>query len=207
MMPGENMERPKFFLTNDQVGAYDTCHDLSWGGFAQNGTYGVAWRDRRNTSTGDSASFQIYGTISKNGGDSYSPNFLISDSISPPVLIPRGDDFLGCALSDSNLYALWSDLRTGHENTFFNSTDLNKIPNAIVSVSDNSNIKVDAYPNPFHNNINIVINSALPLQHCILQIFSIDGKPKRSPNCRKRSLQSQFKYSFFRNIHLVIGRK
>jgi len=163
-------------LNDDQKGAYDTCHDLTWGSFAANGTYAAIWRDRRNTGKGDSASFQIYGTTSTNGGDSYTPNFLISDTISPPVLIDHGDDFLGCAVTDSNVYALWSDLRTGKENTFFNVTPLSKIPTPVISVSDNSNIKIDAYPNPFHNQTNIVINSTVPLQNCKLEIFTVDGK-------------------------------
>ncbi|HTA27230.1 MAG TPA: T9SS type A sorting domain-containing protein [Bacteroidia bacterium] len=162
-------------VNDDQMGAYDTCHDLSWGSFAQDGTFGLAWRDRRNTGRGDSAAYQIYAAESKNGGDSYSPNFLISDTVSPAVLIERGDDFLGCAVSDSGLFVSWSDLRTGKENTFFNATPVSKIPNAIFSVSDNSNIKVEAYPNPFHNETNIVIDSKIQLQNCILQIFSIEG--------------------------------
>lgn len=163
-------------LNDDENGAYDTCHDLTWGGFAANGTYAAIWRDRRNTGKGDSASFQIYGTTSINGGDSFTPNFLISDTISPPVFIEHGDDFLGCAVTDSDIYALWSDMRTGRENTFFNVTPFSTIPGSVVSVSDNLNIKVEAYPNPFHNQTNIVINSTVPLQNCTLEIFSINGK-------------------------------
>ena len=163
-------------VNDDQMGAYDTCHDLSCGSFAQDGTFGLAWRDRRNTGRGDSASFQIYAAESKNGGDSYGPNFLISDTISPGVLIERGDDFLGCAVSDSGLFVSWSDLRTGKENTFFNATPTAKIPNAIFSVSDNSNVKVEAYPNPFHDETNIVVNASVPLQQCKLEVFSIEGR-------------------------------
>jgi len=166
-------------VNDDAMGAYDTCHDLTWGHFAPNGTYGIVWRDRRNTGKGDSAAFQIYGSTSTNGGDSYTPNFLISDTISPPVLIPHGDDFLGCAVSDSAVYALWSTIdmdEGGKEETFFNVTPFSKIPAAVLSVSDNSNIKVDAYPNPFHNETNIVVSSTVPLQNCKLEIFTIDGK-------------------------------
>jgi len=162
-------------INDDQSGAYDTCHDLAWGAFAPNGTYAVAWRDRRHTGRGDSAAYQIYGSTSPNGGNSYTHNFLISDTISPAVLIPHGDDFLGCGASDSAIYALWSDMRTGAENTFFNSTSLSKAL-SVTSISNNSAIKVDAYPNPFHNETTVVIHSAQPLQHCKLQVFSIDGK-------------------------------
>jgi len=163
-------------VNDDRMGTYDTCHDLTWGNFAPNGTYGIVWRDRRHTNIGDTVPFQIYGSTSVNGGNSYTPNFLISDSISPFIDLEHGDDFLGCAVTDSDVYALWSDMRTGRENTFFNATPFSKIPLGIISVSDNSNIKVDAYPNPFHNETNIVINSTIPLQQCKLEIYSIDGR-------------------------------
>jgi hypothetical protein len=163
-------------LNDDPVGAYDTCHDLVWGGFAPNGTFAATWRDRRNTGTGDTVGFKIYGTTSHDGGNSYTPNFVISDTISPPIMIDHGDDFMGCAVTDSNVYALWSDLRTGKENTYFNSTPFSKIPLGIASISNNPGIRVDAYPNPFHDEVNVAINSAAPLQNCKLQVFDITGK-------------------------------
>jgi type IX secretion system substrate protein/BNR/Asp-box repeat protein len=163
-------------LNDDVVGAHDTCHDMAWGSFSANGTYGAVWRDRRNTNTGDSAAFQIYGTISTDGGNTYAPNFLISDTISPPIYLPHGDDFLGCAITDSNVYADWSDMRTTKENTFFNSTSISKVITGVNSVSNNPAIKVDVFPNPFHNQTNIVIHSAQPLQNSTMLVFSIDGK-------------------------------
>ncbi|HTA82109.1 MAG TPA: T9SS type A sorting domain-containing protein [Bacteroidia bacterium] len=163
-------------LNDDTKGAYDTCHDLNWGGFAKNGTFGAVWRDRRNTSKGDSASFQIYGTTSTDGGNSYGKNFLVSDTISPPVYIERGDDFLGCAVTDSNVYALWSDMRTGKENTFFNSTSIGKSPSAVVTIGDNSRFSAELFPNPSHNKTNIVINAQPTLKEGILTIYSIDGR-------------------------------
>ena len=163
-------------INDDMKGAYDTCHDLNWGSFTPNGTYAVVWRDRRNTGKGDSAAFQIYGSTSNNGGDSFNANFRISDTISPPVYLEHGDDFLGCAASDSSVYALWSDMRTGKENTFFNATSFSKIPTGIVSVSNNPAVTVEAYPNPFHNETNIVIHSAVQMNQCVLTVYSIDGK-------------------------------
>ncbi len=163
-------------INDDVVGANDTVHDMAWGGFAAIGTYAEVWRDRRNIGKYDTVSFQIYGSTSRNGGDSYTPNFLISDAISPPILIPHGDDFLGCAVTDSNVYALWSDMRTGKENTYFNATPFSKIPTEVMAVSDNAGIKIDAYPNPFHNETNIIINSSLPLQDCKLLVFDMQGK-------------------------------
>lgn len=163
-------------VNDDVMGAYDTCHDMAWGGFAANGMYAVVWRDRRGLGKGDSASFRIFGSTSNDEGNSFNKNFLISDTVSPPVFLEHGDDFLGCSVTDSNVYALWSDLRTGKENTFFNATPFNKIPASLPPISDNSTIKVEAYPNPFHNETNIVVHSSTPLQDCKLEVFSIDGK-------------------------------
>ncbi|HWY98589.1 MAG TPA: T9SS type A sorting domain-containing protein, partial [Bacteroidia bacterium] len=163
-------------LNDDIVGVHDTDHDMVWGSFANNGTYAAVWRDRRNTSKGDSAAFQIYGTISKDGGNTYTSNFLISDTISPPIYLVRGNDFLGCAVTDSNVYADWSDMRTGKEETFFNSTYINKIGTGINSVSDNPAIKVDVYPNPFHNETTIMIHTVQSLNNSTLLVFSMNGE-------------------------------
>ncbi len=163
-------------LNDDKLGAYDTAHDLAWGSFAPNGTYATVWRDRRNTGAGDTVPFQIYGTISKDGGNTYAPNFRISDAVSPAVTLIHGDDFLGCAVSDSTVYALWSDMRTGKENTFFNATSISKLLTSVPVISDNPAIKVDVYPNPFHNQTNIMIHTAQSLQGSTMLVFSIDGK-------------------------------
>ena len=163
-------------VNDDQMGANDTIHDLSWGSFAPNGTYAVTWRDRRNTGKSDTIPFQIYCALSKDGGNSYSSNFLISDAISPAVTIVHGDDFLGCGLSDSTVYSLWSDMRTGKENTFFNATSISKIITAVPFVSDDETVKVNFYPNPFHYQTNVIIHTDLPMQNTTMQVYSIDGK-------------------------------
>ncbi len=71
-------------------------------------------------------------------------------------------------------------MRTGKENTYFNATPFSKIPLQVISVSDNSSVKIDVYPNPFHNETNIAINSSEPLNDCKLLIFDIDGKKFRA---------------------------
>lgn len=163
-------------INDDQMGAYDTTHDLSWGSFAPNGNYIVTWRDRRNTGKSDTVPFQIYGAISTDGGNTYSTNFLVSDSVSPAVTLIHGDDFLGCAASDSTIYALWSDMRTGKENTFFNATSTSKIITAVPYIDTPQDVSVEFHPNPFHDQTNLIINTALPMQNTTLQVFSIDGK-------------------------------
>jgi hypothetical protein len=67
-------------------------------------------------------------------------------------------------------------MRTGKENTFFNATSINKIPTGLISISDNPLVKVDVYPNPFHNETNIVINSTMLLTQGLLSVYTIDGR-------------------------------
>ncbi|HSY77294.1 MAG TPA: T9SS type A sorting domain-containing protein, partial [Bacteroidia bacterium] len=58
-----------------------------------------------------------------------------------------------------------------------NSTSIHKITTGINSVSDNPAIKVDVYPNPFHNQTNIIIHSIQPLaKSTLLLVFSMEGK-------------------------------
>ena len=163
-------------VNDDQMGAYDTVHDLSWGSFAPNGTYAVTWRDRRNVGKSDTVPFQIYAALSKDGGNTYSANFLVSDSVSPAIKIIHGDDFLGCALSDSTIYSLWSDMRTGKENTFFNATSISKIITAVPMITNTPDVTVNFSPNPFHDQTNVVIHTTLPMQNTTIQVYSMDGK-------------------------------
>ena len=44
------------------------------------------------------------------------------------------------------------------------------------TISDNPAIKVDVYPNPFHNQTNIMIHATQSLQGSTMLVFSIDGK-------------------------------
>jgi hypothetical protein len=162
-------------LNDDAMGAYDTAHDLTWAGFSASGTYAAVWRDRRGLGKGDTVPFRIYGAYSFNGGDSYSPNFRISDTISPFINAVHGDDFLGCAVTDSAINVSWCDKRTDTNEIFFNSTSFNLLL-SVSNTSNNAAIKVQAYPNPFHDETNIVIHSAQSLKHCRLVIFSMDGK-------------------------------
>lgn len=162
-------------LNDDLIGAYDTAHDQTWGSFTPDGIFGAVWRDRRNTGTGDTVGFQIYGTISKDEGDSYSPNFRLSDTISPAITIIHGNDFLGCGISDSSIYAAWSDMRTGKENTFFDAFSLKNLITSVSSTTSQS-INVEVYPNPFHNQTNVIIHSVKPLYNSNLMVYVMDGR-------------------------------
>lgn len=103
--------------------------DMSWGSFSQSGVFALAWRDRRNGSSGSTSDFEIFGSVSTDGGASFSPNVNLSSAVSPVVSMSRGNDFLGTGLTPTHLVANWCDNRTGNHEIFFQSVSVNSILN------------------------------------------------------------------------------
>lgn len=127
--------------------------DMSWAGFSPNGTYVAAWRDRRNTGTGVTDPFEMYVTTSTDGGATFSANYNLSTASSPDIPIQKGNDFVGVAVSNTNLHLAWCDNRTGNYEVFTNTTPL-----ATLAVKEENHAKIStgkAYPNPASEEINI----------------------------------------------------
>ncbi len=96
----------------------------------------VAWYDSRR----DPANhlLDVFATISKDGGETFSPNFRITDesfdadhgSFIDGTGEKRsyiGDSF-GLALSDTTLYATWTDTRGGSQDIYFSRIPLEELP-------------------------------------------------------------------------------
>ncbi|PYQ11732.1 MAG: hypothetical protein DMH00_07515 [Acidobacteria bacterium] len=92
---------------------------------SKSGTIGVYWYDRRNDT--NNLSYQVYRTLSLDGGLTWQANAPVSDGPSPlPTLLPNFDPVVAeCYMGDyneadadaSNLYMIWSDnrnTRNGH---------------------------------------------------------------------------------------------
>jgi len=108
------------FRINDDPINNGIGQDMCWGGFSGNGIYSAIWRDRRNGTSDPASDYRIYGSCSLNGGVSFNPNFplsMIPGGLSRPV---SGNDFLGTILSDSLVYGVWADKRSGLNQEYFN---------------------------------------------------------------------------------------
>ncbi len=97
----------------------------------------VIWYDARNDP--GNQILEVWGAVSRDGGQSFDTNFLISDVPFNPCL----DSFLGdyngvVATPNDRIYPLWTDLRSGDEDVYTNSTRnfaLDEVKNLLLSGS------------------------------------------------------------------------
>ena len=70
------------------------------------------WRDRREHGAGSTVPFDIYGSVSFDGGATFLPNFEVSTQSSQfDSILLKGNDFLDCDIGSGIIYVVWGDLR------------------------------------------------------------------------------------------------
>ena len=132
--------------------------DMSWGAFAPNGVYGIAWRDRRNGITNDTSDYEIYASISVDGGITFKPNFCLSSTPTPFINQIRGNDFIGIALTNGFLFSDWSDNRnnaTTKEDIYVRKTSFGNFT-SVTKITEDKNV-YEIFPNPANDLIYISI--------------------------------------------------
>ncbi|GEM_PF-6121889 len=127
------------FRLNDDPPGNGVYQDMLWG-CAKDSVVAFFWRDRRSGGTGRAVPFEVYGTLSHDGGYTFGGNFVVSGepSVYDTLLTISGNDFLSCAVGDTAVYVVWGDLRdtTSHLDIY-----LAVVPVSAVPVSE-------ARPNP-----------------------------------------------------------
>lgn len=159
---------------NDDAFGNAVGQDMCWAAFSKTGKYGVTWRDRRNTGGTSSSAFEIYTTISTDGGVLFKPNYKISSAFSPFINIQKGNDFLGVCLDDNSIYNDWCDLRTGNTEIFVNKAPLSLFT-GVVENFKNDEFKLKIFPNPTSLNTEMVFQVK---QKQFLQIMLCDMQGK-----------------------------
>jgi FG-GAP-like repeat len=91
------------------------------------GDVALIWYDTRRDPAGHL--LDVFGTVSSDGGQTFSPNFRVTDQSFDADAgkftdaIGNGDyylgDFVGLALADHTAYAAWTDTRNGNQDVFF----------------------------------------------------------------------------------------
>ncbi len=140
---------------NDDALSNGTGQDMCWAAFSQTGKYAAAWRDRRNTGGTSSSPFEIFATVSSNGGASFSTNYKISSAPSPFINIQKGNDFIGVCLNDNYLCTDWCDLRTGNTEIFSGKTYLGLLT-GIGGDSKSDDLSLIVFPNPSKDNVSVM---------------------------------------------------
>ncbi len=107
---------------NDDAQGNGKMQDLVWGDFNAGGDLVVAWRDRRNDpGSGYAAATEIWAAVRWKDSTAFAPNVRLSDAAAPhsAVLEESGNDFMGVALAQDTLLAVWGDVRNGRLNIWF----------------------------------------------------------------------------------------
>ncbi len=159
---------------NDDSISNGAGQDMMWSNFSPNGIYGVAWRDRRNGITNDTSDFEIYTSISLNGGISFCPNYCLSSSPSPYINITNGNDFIGVTLNNNYLFTAWSDNRDNNpnqEDIYVRKENISTITRINNPISQS--IWFNIYPNPVNGTVHINTNNQ-PVKN--IRLFNIYGK-------------------------------
>lgn len=135
--------------------------DMCWAGFSESGKYAVAWRDRRNTGGTSSSPFEVYTSVSTDGGATFKPDQNLNSAASPFINIQKGNDFIGVCLDDNYVFSNWCDLRSGNTDIF-----VNRLPMSVFTGSDeliNKDIGMKVFPNPTSGNATLQLNLRAPL--------------------------------------------
>ncbi|MGE0568113.1 MAG: T9SS type A sorting domain-containing protein, partial [Bacteroidia bacterium] len=128
--------------------------DMLWANFSTTGKYGATWRDRRANSGAQNQPYKIWGTISSDGGQTFTSEFQLSQTDGPLMIPVDGNDFLGCVLNDTCIYTCWTDKRNNNTNQlFFNKKNFNTVTSNIENQENLFDITV--YPNPNKGTIKI----------------------------------------------------
>lgn len=159
-------------INKDAVGN-GVGQDMCWAGFSASGKYAVGWRDRRNTGGTSSSPFEVYASVSTDGGVSFKPDQNMSSSPSPFINIQKGNDFIGVCLSDNYVYADWCDSRSGNTDIFVNKSAMS----VFTGVADdivNEDVKMKIYPNPTTGNATLQLHLRAP-QYLTIDLADMNG--------------------------------
>lgn len=141
---------------NDDALSNGVGQDMSWAGFSNTGKYAVSWRDRRNTGGTSTSSFEMFTTVSIDGGVTFKPNYKVSSIASPFINIQKGNDFVGVCLDDNFVYNDWCDLRTGNTEIFVSKVAMSVFTDIQENIK--SQLEFKLFPNPASDNVTLVFN-------------------------------------------------
>ncbi len=144
--------------------------DQVWMNYSLNGNLAIAWRDRRLSGKGDTVNFNIFSTISTDGGENFAPNKLMSTISSPYLNLPKGNSFIGVAMSDNSMHSTWADLRTGDIEIYYSNREIATTVEETHKLSDGINI----YPNPANSFI-IIDNDESMFIPNYYEIYELNG--------------------------------
>ncbi len=148
----------------------------------------ITWYDRR--SDAENKMTEYYMTISRDGGNTFEPDFAVSTEASDFAMIGQSNGNFGIGeytqVVTTSGYALpfWADGRTNDGNIEIFTSLIPLAENVATNVSEvisiSSALSIQSvFPNPVHNIANVDIRLREPMQIQV-KLFSNDGKVQRA---------------------------
>jgi hypothetical protein len=151
---------------------------MVWADFSPNGTLGIAWRDRRLTGPTATVPFDVFTTISTDGGATTRPNRKISSASSTFSSLTRGNDFLGVALDNQNIHVDWGDYRNNNWEVYYNREAFTTFTGVkwLDSVQTEFRLEQNS-PNPFNPTTTIFFAISVGTRHASsLRMYDVLGR-------------------------------
>lgn len=137
---------------NDDPIGNGKMQDLVWTDFDDDGDLFIGWRDRRNgAGNGYENASEIWGAVRWNGAQNFSPNFRISDTITPYnalYLTQNGNDFMCLDVKNDTLHAVWGDVRMNKLNIWYARKPLAGGASDTQLLVEETVPNVQVFPNP-----------------------------------------------------------
>ena len=154
-------------INDDPIGN-NRMQDMAWASFDNDGDLIISWRDRRNSddSTFTTAS-QFYGAVLWNDSTSFSPNFIITDTVAyDSTLSQPGNDWMGIQMIDDTISVVWGDTKNGFLNIWFKRMANDGTILTLNELTSGTSLSVEVFPNPSNSNFTIKGANIMQIEVC-----------------------------------------
>jgi len=181
---------------NDDAQSNGKMQDLIWGDFDTDGGLVISWRDKRNAAgSGYATASEFYAAYRNKDSTNFAANFKLSDSLVAynNILSQNGNDFMGIALDNDTISAVWGNTRDGSLDIWFTRTSVSAGKTTSVSLIESESADFMVYPNPSANGIyNIQLrDNQIPLGSIIQEINIYNSRGENVFNDKSKSQKIQ----------------
>lgn len=169
---------------NDDAQGNGKMQDMIWADFNMNGDMVITWRDRRNAAgIGYNKPSDFFYTYRPKDSSGFRANKPLTDNIVPynSILEQSGNDLMSCKLMNDTLYAVWGDTRDGSLDIWFTKVNMKSSVVTSVQLLETDHTLINAFPNPFINELNVSLKNRERIKSLTLQNASGVVVARQSP--------------------------
>ncbi len=172
---------------NDDAQQNGKMQDLIWADFDSDGDLVISWRDRRNANGfGYATASEFYAAFRDKDSVNFSANIKLSDSLVAynNILAQNGNDFMGIALDNDTMSAVWANTSDGSLDVWFVRTVAKTGKTTSISLIESESMEVSVYPNPSDGIYYIEMNDQSIITK--IDIYNALGENIRSYNTKSQ---------------------